>query len=262
MLVLAIVGARAANDASVRAMFMPAVVFLMWSLGPYVYMAGHGTTLWLPAVLLRWLPIVNNARIPARAIVVVYLAVAMLAARGFVHLRRSSRHVAFAWSMAALACLDLLPLPPPVYLVERPSLYETLRQLSPGAVCELPFGLRDGFGETGRLDPRSMFFQTVHEHPIVGGFVARMPSSLPGRYEATPVLGTLLDLSAGNPSTDPFPSPAATGRILTQMGIRYVVVNRRTSPPDLLRYVRSALPLEAITQDEERTLYLIRDAQR
>ena len=57
-------------------------VFGVWSLGPYLEVAGHGTAFWLPATLLRWVPVVSNARIPGRAIVVVYLCCAIMCAHG------------------------------------------------------------------------------------------------------------------------------------------------------------------------------------
>ena len=57
-------------------------VFGVWSLGPYLEVAGHGTACWLPATLLRWVPVVSNARIPGRAIVVVYLCCAIMCAHG------------------------------------------------------------------------------------------------------------------------------------------------------------------------------------
>ena len=51
------------------------------------------------------------------------------------------------------------------------NLYDVLaRQTGPGSVCELPIGLRDGFGELGRLDMRVLYYQTLHGRPITGGF--------------------------------------------------------------------------------------------
>ena len=261
MLVLAVFGVRASRAHDERpAWTVPFVIFALWALGPYIYVAAHATTLWLPAVLVRWIPAVNNARIPARAIVVVYLLLAVLAAKGFAYLLHDRRKAALGWSLAALAVIDLIPQRPPLYRIERPALYETLRSQPPGAVCELPFGLRDGFGEIGRLDARSMFFQTIHEHPMVGGFVARLPKSLPARYDALPIVGTLLRLSGGAPLPTALPAREEAGRTLTRMGIRYVVLNHRTSPPDLLTYVERVLPLDAIAQEEERTLFVVRSS--
>src|SRR4051812_25571092 len=58
-------------------------VFGIWALGPWLTVIGRQTPLIMPALFLRFVPIVANARIPGRAMVVVYLAIAMLAAIGF-----------------------------------------------------------------------------------------------------------------------------------------------------------------------------------
>ena len=61
----------------------------------------------------------------------------------------------------------------------RPGIYETLRDRPEGGtLCELPLGIVDGFGGTGQLDSRTLFYQTIHGRPMVGGFVARLPPAV------------------------------------------------------------------------------------
>jgi hypothetical protein len=256
VLVLAAVGLSTSKVGTARVWIAPLVVFGVWSLGPYVYAANHATTLWLPPVFVRWIPIVNNARIPARAVVVVYLVMALLSAHGLSSLLRSRRPW-LAWVLAALAVADLLPAAPAVFVIERPSIYATLKAQGSGAVCELPFGLRDGFGEIGQLDPRSMFFQTIHEHALVGGFVARLPRGVAERYEALPVVGALLELSAGGPLPSAMPTRQEAAEVLNRLGIRFIVVNNTTAPMNLKMYVGRVLPIHAIASDAERTLYVV-----
>ena len=248
------------RDRGVRVWMWAALPFAVWALGPYVAAFGRTLPLPLPATLIRYVPIVANARIPARAIVVVYLCVAMLASFGFVLMR--TRHRRWALVLAALAIVDLLPARPVLFTVERPRLYGTLRQQQEaGAVCELPMGLRDGFGEVGRLDTRVMFFQSLHDRPITGGFVSRLPPRTRRAYEDDPVLGVLLRLSGGQPLSAERPlSPPAAADALERQGIRFVVVNSDTAPPDLLRYVSTGLPLRPLDREGPRTLYeMIRD---
>ena len=103
---------------------------------------------------MRFVPIVANARIPGRAMVVVYLAAAILAAVGTAWLaRQGGRRHALAWCLALLVAVESAPAATPVYRLSAPSLYARLKDASrPGAVCELPLGVRDGFGETGAFD--------------------------------------------------------------------------------------------------------------
>jgi hypothetical protein len=241
---------------------VPLALFGVWALGPFIAAAGHGTPLWLPATLVRWVPIVNNARIPGRAIVVVYLCLAVFTAIGFSTLIASGRR-GLAAVLAVLLLVDCLPQRPPSYRVSRPGLYATLHALPPGAVCELPFGIRDGFGETGTFDARSMFFQTIHEHELVGGFLGRMPPAMPAQYRALPVVGAFLRLSAGEPllESDRLVSPDAARVELRRLGIKYIVVNDTRCPSALVRYVRDLLPATPIAHDAERSLYDLGDGR-
>lgn len=239
------------------------VLFGIWSLGPYVHVAGHGTTLWLPALLVRWIPIVANARVPSRAIVLVYLSVAVLTAYAFAALTRSRPARTLTMLLATLLLLDYLPHRPALRTLDVPQGYALLAaDKTPGAVCELPLGLRDGFGEIGRFDPRILFFQTRHHRPLLGGFVARLPRSLVQRYRDLPIVGTLLRLSSGEKPGDDATSieRRQAAAVLASLGIRYVVLNRAAASPDLVAYVRDVLPLRQVAADGDRVFYIVDSA--
>jgi len=233
------------------------IVFLVWALGPYLVAFGWRLPVPLPATLIRYAPIAANARIPGRAMVVVYLALAMLSAEGVAALTaRGRRTVALAF--AALAIADLIPAAPPVYQVDHPAIYDVLRvRPEPGAVCELPLGLRDGFGEIGRFDTRVLWYQTIHERGLVGGFVARLPKRMIPAYQAAPVLGTFLRLSSGQAMDHEVqPAPDEATEALLSQGVRFVVLDRQSSPPDLVTYV-NRLSLKHVAQDGYRELLMV-----
>jgi hypothetical protein len=147
-----------------------------------------------------------------------------------------------------------------MYRLHVPSLYTQLKDAAlPGAVCELPLGLRDGFGETGAFDSAVLFAQTIHERPIVGGFVARLSPDIARGYQATPVLGSLLRLSAGALLSDETAqmNPGAAAAHLTSLGIAFVVIDTRRAPPDLIRYVQSSIALTLIGKEDGRTFYRV-----
>jgi hypothetical protein len=249
---------RRRSTREARLWLVVAAVFGVWALGPRLQAFGHDLHVFLPAVLVRYVPIASNARMPGRAIVVVYLAAAMLAAIGVDALLASGRR-RLAVALATLLVLDFLPRGPASYRPDYPDVYRTLaEQRGNGAVVELPIGLRDGFGETGRMDMRILYYQTLHGRPITGGFVARLDPRVIAAYQVHPVLGVLLRLSSGKPldSQQLLPQTLA-GDILRSQNFQFVVLNRRTSPPDLVRYVESGLPLQVLDRDEERTLYAI-----
>ena len=245
---------NARDQAYVKYWFVVGLLFGVWAVGPYIVAGGR--TLWvlLPATLVRYVPVVANARIPARAMVVVYLAAGMLAATGWQSLRRQSKTVVGSLLLAVLA-IDYWPGPAPVVRLDHPAVYDALsREPEHGIVCELPLGIRDGFGEVGQMDMRVMAYQTIHNRPLAGGFVARLAPRVRRAYEDDPAWRVLIDLSSGAPLSSAVLDGATVAARLFDQGVRHLVINRRTASSTLLAYVGS-MPLQPVAQDEERTLY-------
>lgn len=246
------------RDAVVARWVFAAAVFMIWALGPWLVAFGRQTPVMLPALAIRFVPIVANARIPGRAMVVVSLSLAMLAALGVAWLMAHGRRArTAAWALLILLAIECLPAPPPVYAVDIPARFAALKNGRTGAVCELPLGIRDGFGETGHFDSAVLLHQTVHERPIVGGFVARLPGTAARQYAAMPVVGSLLRLSAGGrfEAEHTAMEPRQASMALASAGIRFVVLDIRSASPDLVRYVRSSLALRLIAEEDGRIFY-------
>ena len=237
-------------------------VFFVWALGPHLMIWGTNTGMILPQALIRYVPLVNNARIPGRAMVVAYLALAMLVAFAVTELRARWRH-SRTWLVVAavLIVADYLPAPFPLVALERPVVYETLRdRTEPGVVCELPLGVRDGFGVRGTFDERVLFYQTIHSRPLVGGFVARLPTNVAAAYEADPLIADLLRLSSGGIAADVEREPPPADVVAASLranGIRWIVLDRERASSRLVKYVEHVLPLTSVAQDGERWLYFV-----
>src|SRR6185503_11462214 len=92
------------------------VVFAVWALGPYLFFFGRNTGLLLPQALARFVPVLNNARIPGRALVVVDLCV-VIAFASQVARFISSRSRAFAMVLAGAAVLERLATPLPTIML-------------------------------------------------------------------------------------------------------------------------------------------------
>jgi hypothetical protein len=257
-------GPSSGNTSSrlVRQWALIGLVFFAWALGPHLVAFGINTGMILPQALLRYLPLLANARIPGRAIVVSYLALSVLAAVAAAEWRGKSRRWKVAiLALAVIAIGDYLPAPFPVVAMARPAMYETLRHRSePGAVCELPLGIRHGFGELGTLDDRVLFYQTIHQRPLVGGFVARLPPAVAAVYENDPLLAGLLSLSEREGPVEAarrLPDRQLAADRLLRHNIRFVVLNRSTASPALVEYVERVLPLTLIAHEGDRSLYLV-----
>jgi len=118
----------------------------------------------------------------------------------------------------------------------------------------------DGFGERGSFDARVLFYQTIHQRPLVVGLVARLPRAVAAAYEDDPLLGGLLRLSGREGAVDtarPLPDRQLAADRLREIGIAFVVLNRRTASPSLAEYVERVLPLTRIAEEGERSLYLV-----
>ena len=236
-------------------------VFIVWALGPWLTVFGRQTPVILPALFVRFVPIVANARMPGRAIVVVYLVVAILAAIGLDRLiSRGGRMRIVAWGLVLMVLVEVMPSRPPFYLPDMPSTYAALHDAPlTGAVCELPLGLRDGFGETGSFDSAILLHQMMHERPIVGGFVARLPPAIAATYESMPVVQSLLRLSSGRAASDQ--DLTLTRRdaaaALVSAGIAFVVLDTRRASADLVQYVHSRIELQQIAEEDGRVFYKV-----
>ena len=250
---------RRPRDAVVQQWVVLGCVFFVWSLGSHVDVAGRNTAIIGPEALLRFVPIAANARMPGRAMVVVYLALAMLAATAVARARWGRSTMACA-ALAALVLADVWIAPFPLAPIACPPMYQVVRDRpEQGALVELPLGLGDGFGEITPVDHRMLVCQAIHGRPLVGGFLARLPRRVVAAYRADPLIATWLRLSGADTRTigdGTAASATIAGHQLDEDDIAFVLLNRRTASPQLRDYVERVLPLTVVSQDEERTLFV------
>lgn len=230
---------------------------LVWALGPQLTVFGVKTGLVLPQAFLRYLPVLSDVRMPGRSIVLVYLAAAILIGAG-VAMLHASRHRRLAAVAPFCIAAELVGGNVPLTPVDAPALYDRIPP-GRGAVLELPVGVRDGFGEDGSLDERILYYQTIHRHPLVGGFAARLPEHVKVSYRQMPVISSLLRLSAGESLA---PSRLAVdavlaAKVLESLRIEYVVIDRERASPALLAYAEGILPLAFVAREGSRELYRV-----
>jgi hypothetical protein len=249
------------HDRESRRWIWIAMAFFIFSLGPWLHVAGLNTGLVLPQNLLARVPVISNARIPGRAIVVVMLALSVACGAALARLGGSRRRIVAAITVFVMA-IDFLPAPFQLTETDVPSIYRQFATASSdGVVCALPLGVRDGFSSLGAFDQYDLLYQTTHGRPILGGFSARIPHDLRQQYIEAPVIRSLLSLSAGR-SIDPADvtlTRAETIDALRRLHIRYVLLNVETAPPELASYVRARLPLSLDARQDGRELYMVLD---
>jgi hypothetical protein len=204
---------------------------------------------------MRYVPILSNARVPGRAVVVVQLACAVLTALVLARRTQTWRECT-VWLLVLFA--EAVPRPSPLYSLPLPDLVDHALVDSPerGSVLELPTGLRDGFGSIGAVDHRMLVHQFTHGRALVGGFVARLSPVLRDEYFRTPFLSAVLAIcDPEHPRNEPITAVDAS-----RLGIAFLVVNRDAigSIDAISRGSLEAAGFRFVVADGDRELYAVR----
>ena len=230
------------------------------ALGPFIQIAGWQSHVPTPWAILRYLPIVGAARMPQRFTVLVMLGAAVLLTFAVRALRTRSRR---GWvpltAVTSCLLLELVPAPRELHPVRIPTFYERIIAADPRPVrvITLPFGLRDGTISYGDFSAAAQFYQTVHQKPLVGGYLSRLPRRGIESYRQSHRLAVLMDLSAGRPvSAHRMERAIERAHIYPpRLDIGYVVVDTGRVSSQLLAYARAAFDLEFVTQEGNQALY-------
>ena len=231
------------------------IAFLVWSMGPFLLVSGHATGILLPQFFVRFVPILSNARIPGRGIVMVMLGSAMLCALVAAERRWRSRTLA---ALVMIALLDGLVAPYPLSAVPQAGRIEQHLAGDPrrGSVLPIPTGYQDGFAMVGQFDTVTFVRQMQHGRPIVGGYISRVPDRIKRFYDSRPAIAALIALSSPGAATRHIELPHDLARALAADGIAFVVVTRLNAPaPARAELERRGLTL--ILEEGERELYRV-----
>jgi hypothetical protein len=206
------------------------------SLGPFLKVGGElvrytsegkESYIVLPYALLTRVPFFEWGRTPGRLSGTMSFALAVLASLGagdiLPRLKAQRARTAFIGGTALLVLFEYVAFFPfPTTGKSIPGFYrEIANKPDDYAILDLPI---DAGGSTGTSN-RAMYYQMIHGHRIVGGFIHRFPV---GAEELTRLMGQLAyrplneDIVAYPPSEE---SLAA----LSRLGVRYVVVHKFSS---------------------------------
>ena len=251
VLLLATAFGRVRRQPEGRRLLLAAAVFFVWALGPYLTIAGHNTALLLPQSFFKFVPILSNARIPARALTVVLLMLALCGAMALASIGSHKRRI-IALTALAIAMLDSWPRANPH---RRPRTAVALCRIAHATSRRGP---RGSTGHTGQFwharipGPPGAVLSNDSRTPT-RGWNGDPPLAAPARaYEDDPVLGALLDLSERKQAKAPTPC-----RDTLACAVRYVVINERRTSDPLRAFVEQTFDLELLEQNGGRTLYRV-----
>jgi hypothetical protein len=256
-ILLAIAIRRSRSDNELRRWVAVAAFFAVWALGPYLMVVGTNTGMLLPQAIGRFVPILNNARIPGRAMVMVEMSIAVVTAVLLGGMAKRRLSIVILSLVAIAGVSEALAAPLPLVRLPDAGVYDVLTaEQTSGAVLTIPFGVRDAFGSAGLFEHDALWAQTQHRHAIVGGFLARVPERVAAWYESREPYSTLLLLSEGK-SVESWPSCESIVNGLEAASVSYVVLNRPDANPALLAFVSSRMPLRRDSEDGRRTLFRV-----
>ena len=181
------------RDARVRFAAFLLGLHLMFSFGPVLLHSGEavlldGTPVALPFALWRRVPVLGGVYQTGRYLLIGYAMMAIGMASLVVALRerwgvRPARRAAFA--LGAVVCVDYAFDPRFSKLPEVPELAG-----EGGLVLE-----------ARHANSHSMYYQTRHERPMMGGYLSRPPSFVLERYRQTPGVGWFFAAAPGSATT-------------------------------------------------------------
>ena len=236
------------------------VGFASLSVGPFLHAAGWPTFVPTPWAILRYFPIVGEARMPQRFAVIVILGFALIVASALVALCRQfpGARRKMLVTAAVLMAFELLPAPRQLFAARVPRVYGIIAEdPRPVRVLELPFGIRDGLSSLGNFSAASQFYQTQHQKPLLGGYLSRVPKDTKEFYRSVPVMRALIVYSERRTPTAMQITRAreSADEFLATSNLGYVVLDTSRTPPALRSFAIDVLKLRLVLAQGALELY-------
>lgn len=268
---LAIVGA-ALYFRKVRMWAAVAIIFSILALGPLLHINGVSefdldgitTTVPLPFLILHYIPLLKENRVPNRFSILVLFGLAVLIAyAAYWIMDRVSRRRAASMNLIATGLCAVLAvvlifehIPYPMSMTDAriPEIYTTIGK-DPGdfTVLSLPMGWRNSFGTVGAEDTRTQYYETASQKYQLTGQLERNPPFLFDYFARAPIVKSIVALETYQPVDDATIARdrASAQEFVNFFDIRYMVINAPIAnrPPwsdthDIVQdYLLKVLPL-------------------
>lgn len=227
-----------------------ALVGAILAVGPYIRILGVASP--IPGIwgyLYYVIPLLNSFRAPYRFDYLVAFGLAILAGYGVTGImQRISRvkiprvsatmlKVLVLCILCTLVIVEFLPIPYAEYYGPIPSFYQVLaNDHSNYSVIEVPIANPD--------QSLYLYYQSVYNHPMIDGSIARNPAYPSTLYESTPFIDQLGTFSPTANVSDivnqTFPLSTLAPYILAEYNVKYIIVHKDlfSTPTGYLPYVQ------------------------
>ncbi len=216
------------ENKNVKFWMIAALFFSLISLGPLLHINGNTsftvfhTTIPLPHLALYYLiPFLDNCRTTGRFYVIASLSFAVLTGYGASELLKSNNNKKIiAIVISSLIIFEYLAIPIQTSAVNKPVFYEEISQDKGNyALLEIPATIRYD------ASVNTIYYQTIHEKPVVGNVAARYPYSARNFELNTPVVRELTYLQPYNADVLNQDITQVGTSILNYYNISYIVLH-------------------------------------
>ncbi len=161
-----------------------------------------------------------------------------------------------------LLVIELFPGNRVLHSAAVPEVYQLIRDQDVGGrLLELPSGIRDGTSSIGDFSASTAFYQTVHELPVIGGYVSRVSEWRKRENLKIPMLRAIFELSEGRELAPERADEARRSRqqFLERSCVRFVLMDKSRVSRKLRDFADEALRLSLVHEDDQRALYIPTD---
>jgi hypothetical protein len=232
------------------------VLCFIFALGPYLrFNRSLYENIPLPYQLIGWLPPIRMLGISLRFNALLGVPLAVLGASGaqvlreWIEKRRWARRLArpqvFAALLGLLILLDYLSIPTSTVSAHVPDFYYLLaEEAGDFAIVGLP-------GKRHHTE-RYMFYQIVHDRPILGGHVSRLPPQALDFASSIPLIANMYTEVAIDTG---LPDISRQLSMLAEAGFKYVIIHKELATEQQLDAWQSYLPMRPRYEDKEVAVY-------
>lgn len=229
------------------------VLYFLLTLGPWLKLGGIQTYLPLPFYFLHLLPVYNNLQVGHKFLPFAGLFFALVSAWGLEKFWTHGRRAA-AIAAALLVLIESAPPRPfPLQHVDPSPVLVRLADRPDGGVLPLPFGaIFTGIMGQGAVGEYWLGIdqQPVFRHPMMGGYLSRVPRRLFDLTIGDPLLAPLMKEQRSEPAS----IPGSIAEHLQRLKIAYVLVDEKLASPALKAEI-ARWKLTRLDSDGELTLY-------
>ncbi len=229
--------------------------FAVLALGPWLQIFSLHTYLPLPFYFLHLLPVFSNMPTGDYFLVMASFFAALLFGSGLASVKAAATLTRRRW-VAPLALMALVfelnHYPAKLFTIKMPAIIHRLRERPDGAVFMVPAHVHFhqlSFYVIGRefwFD--DLAAQIIHQKPIMGGLLGRVSRRTYEIYGQDAVFRAVIAAQSGGEVAPLIQDVSAMRRYLSQMRLRYVLVNEAFVPPALEKALER-WPMRLIDRD-------------